>query len=50
MTVQDKNNYKSPIAEDIEATGNFFSRVDEKLTITILSTFIIALIAYLVLR
>lgn len=50
MSAQDKNKYESPIAEDIQATGNFFSRIDEKLTITILSTFIIALIAYLVLR
>ncbi len=48
--IEDKNKYKSPVAEDIEATGNFFSRVDEKLTITILSAFIIALVIYLVLR
>jgi hypothetical protein len=50
MSEQDTKDYKSPIAEDIEATGNFFSRVDEKLTITILSTSIIALITYLILR
>jgi len=50
MSEQDTKDYKSPIAEDIEAAGNFFSRVDEKLTITILSAALAALIAYLLLR
>lgn len=46
----DTNKYDSKVAQDIEATGNLFQRVDEKLIILILSIGLIALFGYLLLK
>lgn len=46
----DTNKYDSKIAQDIESAGNFCQRVDEKLTIIILSLCVISLFGYLLLK
>lgn len=46
----DTNKYDSKIAQDIEATGNLFQRVDEKLIILVLSISLVALFGYLLLK